>query len=161
MADQQITRQLLTSDARLILAQLYWRKGARSAALRELGPALADWKTRNMAGIVLMEGPQIGPLLKVAVEAKLEADFAQRCLDLLVAGETPRPLPIPGSAETLTPREAEVLQLIVQGAGNREIAAALVISERTVKSHVTKILAKLGVTSRTQAAARARELQLL
>jgi ATP/maltotriose-dependent transcriptional regulator MalT len=158
---QRTTRQLLTSDARLILAQLYWRQGARTAALREVGPALADWRARDMAGIVLMEGPGIAPLLQTAVEANRERDFAQRCLDLLAVEDTPQPLPIPGSRETLTPREAEVLQLIVQGAGNRAIAEMLVISERTVKSHVTKILAKLGVASRTEAAARARELRLL
>lgn len=51
----------------------------------------------------------------------------------------------------LTPREAEVLQLLVQGASNREIAEQLFLSDKTVKQHVTKILRKLGVRSRSQA----------
>ena len=69
-------------------------------------------------------------------------------------------LAITGTNETLTPREVEVLQCIVAGASNKEIADQLVISNWTVKSHVTRILAKLGVSSRTQAAAHARELGL-
>jgi LuxR family maltose regulon positive regulatory protein len=158
---QQTIRQLLCSDARLILAQGYWRQGDPDAALRELTPALSDWEERDMAGIVLMEGPGIVPLLQAAVEATPDRDFARRCLNLLAVADAPQPVPIPGRSETLTRREVEVLQLILQGAGNRAIAEALVISERTVKSHVTKILAKLGVTSRSQAAARARELRLL
>lgn len=52
----------------------------------------------------------------------------------------------------LTPREKEVLKLIAQGEGNREIAARLFISEKTVKNHITSILRKLGVKDRTQAA---------
>lgn len=52
----------------------------------------------------------------------------------------------------LTERETEVLRLIGQGATNREIAATLVISEKTAKNHVTHIFEKLGVSDRTQAA---------
>jgi DNA-binding NarL/FixJ family response regulator len=54
---------------------------------------------------------------------------------------------------TLTPRERQVLALLAQGASNRAIADALVIAERTAEIHVSNILGKLGVTSRTQAAA--------
>jgi DNA-binding NarL/FixJ family response regulator len=81
-------------------------------------------------------------------------------LTLLGAAETEAPLPLPGSGETLTPREVEVLRLVAQGLSNRAIAERLVITERTVKAHVTHILRKLDVSSRTQAAARARELRL-
>jgi DNA-binding NarL/FixJ family response regulator len=56
------------------------------------------------------------------------------------------------SAPTLTGRETEVLQLIVGGNSNKEIAAALAISEATVKTHINSLLSKLGVTDRTQAA---------
>lgn len=57
--------------------------------------------------------------------------------------------------ETLTPRERDVLRLVVQGRTNRQIGQALVISEDTVKKHMRNIMAKLGVSDRTQAAVRA------
>jgi NarL family two-component system response regulator LiaR len=56
------------------------------------------------------------------------------------------------SAESLTERETEVLRLLAQGMSNQEIGQALSVGEQTVKSHVSHILAKLGVPSRTQAA---------
>ena len=55
-------------------------------------------------------------------------------------------------AEPLTPREIEVLQLVASGAANKEIAAELSITERTARTHVSNILGKLGLASRTQAA---------
>ncbi|TNY35631.1 helix-turn-helix transcriptional regulator [Thermomonospora catenispora] len=61
----------------------------------------------------------------------------------------------------LTPRELEVLRLVAQGRTNREIAAALFISAKTVSVHVSNILAKLDVPTRGQAAALARELKLV
>jgi DNA-binding NarL/FixJ family response regulator len=58
----------------------------------------------------------------------------------------------PESPEALTEREIEVLRLLAHGRANKEIASALTIGEKTVKTHVSNILAKLGVQSRTQAA---------
>jgi two-component system NarL family response regulator len=55
-------------------------------------------------------------------------------------------------AQDLTPREFEVLEHIVQGRSNKEIAAELAVSEATVKTHINSLLGKLGVTDRTQAA---------
>jgi DNA-binding NarL/FixJ family response regulator len=56
----------------------------------------------------------------------------------------------------LTPREAEVLELLAQGMSNDEIAGRLVLSTGTVKSHVKHVLGKLGVSNRSAAAARYR-----
>jgi DNA-binding NarL/FixJ family response regulator len=60
--------------------------------------------------------------------------------------------PPPDPLAPLSPREREVLQLIAQGRGNREIARDLSIGEQTVKTHVRSILAKLGLQDRVQAA---------
>ena len=69
---------------------------------------------------------------------------------------SPQPL-----IEPLSQRELEVLQLISDGASNREIAQELVLAIGTVKKHISNIFGKLGVSSRTQAVARARELDLI
>lgn len=61
----------------------------------------------------------------------------------------------------LTDRELQVLRLIAQGATNREIAAQLVISEGTVKNHISNILSRLGLRDRTQAAIYARDHHLI
>jgi DNA-binding NarL/FixJ family response regulator len=63
--------------------------------------------------------------------------------------------------QTLTERENEVLQLLVQGLRNREIAEKLRITERTVKNHVANIIAKLGVKSRTEAVSQALKEKLV
>jgi DNA-binding NarL/FixJ family response regulator len=67
----------------------------------------------------------------------------------------------PESPEALTDRETDVLRLLAQGKANKEIAATLSIGEQTVKSHVSSILAKLGVQSRTQAALHAARIGLI
>ena len=64
-------------------------------------------------------------------------------------------------AEALTPRELEVLQLLAQGKSNPQIAQELVISRLTAKTHVERIIRKLGVSDRIQAALRAIELGLV
>ena len=61
----------------------------------------------------------------------------------------------PDMLEALTERELEILRLMASGIGNREIAAALVLREGTVKNHVSSIFSKLGVTDRTKAVLRA------
>lgn len=63
--------------------------------------------------------------------------------------------------DPLSQRELEVLQLLASGASNQEIALALVVAPGTVKLHVSHILSKLGVNSRTRAILRARDLGLL
>ena len=58
----------------------------------------------------------------------------------------------PENPESLTDRETEVLKLLARGKANKQIAQSLYVSEKTVKAHVSAILMKLGVQSRTQAA---------
>ena len=67
----------------------------------------------------------------------------------------------PDNPEVLTTRETEVLRLIAQGMANKEIARELDIGEKTAKTHVSNILAKLGVPSRTQAALHAVRIGLV
>ena len=69
-----------------------------------------------------------------------------------VAARLLQEVPAPLQTEPLTERETEVLRELASGKSNKEIAAALVIAEKTVRTHVSNILAKLGVSSRTQAA---------
>lgn len=67
----------------------------------------------------------------------------------------------PESPEVLTERETEVLRLLAKGLSNKEIAQTLVIGEKTVKTHVSNILSKLNVSSRTQAALYAARIGLV
>jgi NarL family two-component system response regulator LiaR len=79
-----------------------------------------------------------------AGEAVLDPVVAARVVDVLAAGEEP--------LDRLTPRERAVLELIGRGFPNKLIARELGVSEKTVKSHVGHVFAKLGVSDRTQAA---------
>jgi DNA-binding NarL/FixJ family response regulator len=72
--------------------------------------------------------------------------------NVLLAPEAASSLVRGSAANTLTPREREVLAGIAEGRSNREIARLLRVSEKTVKAHVSSVLAKLGVQDRTQAA---------
>lgn len=81
-------------------------------------------------------------------EAALEAEAAHAELDLLGA-EAPVPPPRRQRPDGLSPREAEVLELLADGRSNQEIAAALVISVRTVERHLATIYQKLGVSGRS------------
>lgn len=95
-----------------------------------------------------------------AGDGALAPEVVRRVLDAAVAG-TPEPA-APTAASTavdsLTDREREVLEGLGRGLSNANLAEELVISEATAKTHVSRVLAKLGVTSRVQAALIAREV---
>ncbi|RPJ67786.1 MAG: DNA-binding response regulator [Acidobacteria bacterium] len=82
-----------------------------------------------------------------AGESPLNPSVARRLLRELAHEERPGP-----RAEALSQRETEVLRLLARGLGNEEIGTQLFISEATVRTHVSSILSKLGVSNRTQAA---------
>ena len=71
---------------------------------------------------------------------------------LKVIHELSRPSKFPPTEEPLTEREMEILQLVARGLSNQQIAEELVISERTARTHISNILAKLHLANRTQAA---------
>ena len=105
----------------------------------------------------------------LAGESPIDAGLAGRLVRRLAAGDgdpgaagngRPAPAP-PAPAAVLTLREAEVLAAVVAGKTNRTIAEELHMSLSTVKRHLQRIVSKLGVSDRTQAAVRATELGLL
>jgi two-component system, NarL family, response regulator LiaR len=83
-----------------------------------------------------------------AGEAIIDPTVAARLVSALSDGDRPKARPF----DQLTKREREILELIANGRSNKRIALELGISEKTVKAHVGRVLAKLGVTDRTQAA---------
>jgi two-component system, NarL family, response regulator LiaR len=84
-------------------------------------------------------------------KVQLHPDIARRLMSAIAAGDN-AVHQAPAPVEELTERELEVLRLIARGSNNREIADQLVISEKTVKTHVSSILGKLHLVDRTQAA---------
>ena len=93
-------------------------------------------------------------LLAPAVTRRLISEFAR----LRPRHRQHRPA---AALATLTPRETEVLRLVAEGLSNPEIARRLVVTEETVKTHVSRVLAKLGLRDRTQAVVAAYESGLV
>ena len=85
-----------------------------------------------------------------AHQTLLDPVVQTRLLEAARAGARPAPAPSP-LPDDLTPREAEVLSLIAGGLSNGEIAATLVVSEATVKTHINHVFAKVGARDRAQA----------
>jgi len=110
------------------------RAGASGFLLKDTPPDQLIAAIRVVAGGDAMIAP--------SVTRRLIAEFAAR---------PSRPAPPTAALADLTPRELEVLRLVARGKSNAEIAAELVVSGTTVKSHVARILMKLGVRDRVQA----------
>lgn len=94
-----------------------------------------------------------------AGDALLGPEVTRRLIDRFIATSPPS-VPPPQELAALTPRENEVLALIAQGLSNAEIARSIYVSEGTVKTHVTRILTKLGLRDRVQAVVFAYEHRL-
>ena len=110
------------------------RSGAHGFLHKDISP---EGLVRALRGVVQGEAPLSRDLASLMIDALHGLDERTRARD---------------RAAVLSPREREVLDLVAQGARNKQIAAALVISEFTVKRHVQNILQKLEVTSRQAAA---------
>jgi ATP/maltotriose-dependent transcriptional regulator MalT len=125
------------------------------ALLRAAESALADGD-REGASALLDRSAELADRLE-ARPLRADIDLVGRRARLTIAGRAHGGQPVFG----LTAREQEVLRLVAEGRSNREIAEELFISAKTASVHVSNILAKLGVTSRGQAAATAHRLRLL
>jgi len=186
LAEQIINRALqghfvpLALEALVLRAQLHMALGSTQASLADIDRALQLAEPEDFIGAFVDEGETLRRLIaeQRALIAQRQAPSDQlrdrlTYLDRLLAA-FPASLPWtvpPQSAnkdqhseilvEPLTPRELEVLQLIAAGDSNQVIADKLVITVRAVKKHTGNIYGKLGVSSRTQAVARARQFDLL
>ena len=138
-------------------AMVYQAQQKIDSALSVLEQALSFAESEGYLRIFIDHGKPMDELLRRALTSGIAPNYVARLLEHYEAKSTPtQPL-----IEPLSERETEVLRLIVAGLSNSEIAAELTIAESTVKTHINHIYAKLSVTSRTQAAAKARELKLL
>jgi len=119
------------------------KAGANGYLLKDTDPAdIANAIRGAHAGL-----PQLHP----AAAAQLMSHVAG-APDAPSATAATAPPPAAASPDALTPRETEILAFVARGYSNKEIAAACGIAEKTVKTHVSSLLSKLGVADRTQAA---------
>ena len=133
------------------------RAGAAGYVLKEAGQEEVIGAVRGVLDGDSPLSPELSAELLRRLVVEKEAQ-AQGGTSSTTTSPTEQALP---PIEALTPREIEVLRLVVKGKTNKEIARELVVSDLTVKTHVQRIIRKLGVSDRTQAAVRAVELELL
>lgn len=160
---------------RLLLAIALDRVGQRQKALDLLAGILDDNRLSMPIRCIADEGEAAARLLHALARAQdwasSQQDRAYRML-LLKALNLPESIlgdgraqpsstANPGPIEPLSERERDVLQLMAQGLSNRQIAAALVLGTETVKWHLKNVFGKLGVSRRTLAVYRARQMNLL
>jgi DNA-binding NarL/FixJ family response regulator len=106
------------------------------------------------SGFLLKDAPRADLIAAVRVAAAGDALLAPSVTRRLIEAFAMRPVsvsPAPSALASLTPRERDILLLVARGQSNTEIARALFVSEATVKTHVTHLLAKLGLRDRVQA----------
>lgn len=154
LPDCQVIMLTTFDDEEYVVQAL--RAGAAGYLLKDL-PAreLADAVRLTRSGIAPF-GPMVTDHLASALARHPASPSAT------VTGITPGTGAIPGTAgQLLTAREIDVLRLIARGATNREIAADLFLSEGTVKNHISRILSRMGLRDRTQAAIYAHDHGLL
>jgi LuxR family maltose regulon positive regulatory protein len=142
-------------------ALVYWRRGEHASAMTALEHALRIAEPEGYVRLFADCGLPMARLLQEARQRALLPEYVEKLLGAF-DGNLSLPSSVAGALpEPLSLREQEVLKLIAAGLTNREIAEGLVISPETVKKHTSSIFSKLSVSNRTEAAARARELNLL
>lgn len=151
LLDALAGRDVETPLARSAFDGLVARR-AEPVRLAELGVALRAHAVDAYESGLLVATAR-GPRFETALLARLAGPF-------LAGREAPAQWP-QAPAEALTAREAEILELLAGGLTNREIAQRLILSARTVETHVARITGKLGVNSRARAVARAVALGLV
>ena len=135
-------------------------------SLSFLGEVLKATSPERQVRVFADVGMLLAPLLRRAIRSGIEPEYARMLLNIIEAEERQRKI-IKGEISTspttglLSEREVEVLRLLADGLSDQEIAAKLIISLYTAKTHVRHVFDKLGVRGRTQAIARGRELKLL
>jgi len=147
----------------LVLQTLLHVSREDDSALETLRAALDLALPGGYVRVFIDEGLQIAQLLYQAVEAGIQPEYAGRLLASFPEENTSSQQTgvHPDLVEPLSQRELEVLSQIASGTTNQETALALHIAPGTVKNHLKNIYGKLNVRSRTQAAARARDLGLI
>lgn len=146
-------------DARTMLASLLHERGRVDEALATFAPVLAEHAADETPGAVAWAGSVALPLLRLARERGVHAEFAAEVLALFGERSGPSAVVTP-TGEALSPRELEVLRLIADGASNAAVGEKLGISVHTVKRHVANLLQKLAVSSRAEAGAVARKMEI-
>lgn len=135
----------------------YIFEGLRAGAR---GYLLKDIRSEEMAeAIRIVAGG--GALIQPSITRKVLSEFTRLSPPAPQDSTYPTAAPQGHSPDDLTERELDVLMAIANGLSNREIAAKLVITEGTVKNHVSNLISKLNVRDRTQALIKAKELGLI
>lgn len=148
-------------QARALEALAHWQRGARANAMTALEHALRLAEPEGYVRSFADLGLPLARLLQAVRSRAVMPAYVDKLLAACGADPTSSTPATPVLPEPLTPREQEILQLLSAGLTNREIAEQLVISPGTVKKHAGNIYGKLRVHSRTEAAARGRDLELL
>lgn len=146
------------TDLRLDLALVLLQAGRRSEAVTALDRFLAAAAESDAPGLGLLAGDEAVPLYDLARDRGCHRDTVTRLLAVLDTDHRPEALAVPSTRETLSSREVEVLRLIAAGATNADIAEQLFISPNTVKTHVRRVLAKVGAANRAQAVVEAHRI---
>jgi LuxR family maltose regulon positive regulatory protein len=135
--------------------------GSLRAAFSPLRKALSLAAPEGYLRTFLDEGAALEELLGRASSYRPMPVYLDAVLSAFRAGSGDSPVRAAGGSSVLTRREREILHHVAAGESNQEIAQQLVLTVATVKRHVSNIFDKLGVSSRTQAVARARQRGLL